>query len=97
MVTKVNNNKSNSGMVQRQDSLGILHLVPFAYLIPLHTPNMGHILLLAIIFLHGMYVSTEPEGNCIERYPLIGLKKFENYKLVDAKSLQTVKLDCNFW
>jgi hypothetical protein len=55
--------------------------------------NMGILLLIIGV----LYVSAQRQENCHHKYPLIGIMKFKNYKLVEAKFLQTVKLDCHFW
>jgi hypothetical protein len=63
----------------------------------MHKPNkiLTHLLIIGILCIK--YVFSEPEEHCHEKNPLIGSKKFDKYKVVDAMLLQTVKLDCHFW
>jgi hypothetical protein len=59
--------------------------------------KMCSMLLFVISFVCGECFFAKAETYCYEKTRLIGSDEIDTYKLVVAKFLQTVKLECHFW
>jgi hypothetical protein len=58
---------------------------------------MCSMLFFVISFVCGECLFAKAETYCYEKTRLIGSNKIDTYKLVVAKLLKTVQLECHFW